>query len=733
MCAIREDGAAQPDGSRAPSPAAGSVSRAELDRLLEFAVRDTGVHAGAVFLLASDGQALRLEVTAGMPAEYLAPWFGVALSSPVPVAEAVRERRLVWLSHTQELARRYPRTAIALPYHQAVAAAPILTGTTTWGALLLFWPFSDTAEAAGPSPERVGAACRRLGRFLRDAADTGHAVGPGPLPRTLPQPPARKREPAEALGAVDFAERLPEGSCSLDLEGRFTYVSATAAGLLGGSIPDLIGTRPWQSLPWCTDPAFEDRHRAAVASRKPGCFTAMRPPDRWLAFELYPDASGVSVRISPTEPGRTPRAAPTGTGAPQAEPIPLGELYQVLHLAAALSEAVGVGDVVDLVTDEMLPAFGARTVALLAAEGGRMRVIGYRGYNPRLLEHFDGVPLTCSAPAIRVLATGMPSFFATFDELARAYPPAPRQDGLHAWAFLPLIASGRPVGSCVFAFDRPHPFSDNQRAVFTALAGLIAQALERARLYDTAQELAQTLQAALLPDSLPDLPGLDVAARYLPSARGMDIGGDFYDLVRVDDTTAAAVIGDVQGHNATAAALMGRIHPAIRSQAAGGATPAQALTQANRQLVDLDTGRFVSCLYAHLDLARRRAVLATAGHPPPVLRHPDGHAEVLPLPPGLLLGIDPDADYPSTEIPLMPGTVLALYTDGLVETPGVDLDDAMAGLAVQLAQARPQPMDRLATALIDHARQTAPRTDDIALLLMEVCTAGQGAKPRDVR
>ena len=207
--------------------------------------------------------------------------------------------------------------------------------------------------------------------------------------------------------------------------------------------------------------------------------------------------------------------------------------------------------------------------------------------------------------------------------------------------------------------------------------------------------------------------------------RGMDIGGDFYDLVRVDDITAAAFIGDVQGHNVTAAALMGRVRSFLRSYAATGTTPAQALAHADRQLVDLDQGRFVSCLYAHLDLAHRRAVLATAGHPPPVLRHPDGHAEVLALPPGLLLGIDPDTDYPATEIPLTPGTVLALYTDGLVETPGVDPDDAMSGLADQLAQARFQPTDRLATALIDHARRTAPLTDDIALLLIGLTTTGQ--------
>ncbi|MFF7468885.1 SpoIIE family protein phosphatase [Streptomyces sp. NPDC008092] len=719
---MREDGASQPYGTGPSSSVSGSIRRAELDRLLESAVRDAGALAGAVFLTAPDGQALRLEVTAGLPAEYLTPWARMALSSPVPVAEALRERRLVWVSDPQEFARRYPRTAIALPYHCAGAAAPIVTGIRAWGTLLLLWPGSDSA---GPEPARVTAVCRRLGRFLRDAADTGHAVRPGPAPRTLPQRSAHGRPPAEALAAADLVERLPEGGCSLDLEGTCTYVSATAAVLLGGSIPDLTGTRLWQSLPWCADSAFEDCYRSALVSRRPAYFTALRPPDQWLGFELFPDGSGVSVRISPAGPDRDARAGATRTGTFLGEPIPLGEVYQVLHLAAALSEAVGVSDVVDLITEEMLPAFGAKTVALLAAENGRMRVIGRRGYNPGLLEHFEGAPLTCPAPPVQVLTSGRPSFFATFEELSRAYPPAVRQEDLHAWAFLPLITSGRAVGSCVFAFGRPHPFPEQERVVFTALAGLIAQALERARLYDASQELAQTLQAALLPDSLPDIPGVDAAACYLPATRGMDIGGDFYDLVRVDGATATAFIGDVQGHNVTAAALMGRIRPALRSHAVCGTEPAQALTQANRQLVALDPGRFVSCLYAHLDLAHRRAVLSTAGHPPPVLRHPDGHAEVLPLPPGLLLGIDPDADYPATEIPLAPGSILALYTDGLVETPGVDLDDAMSGLAAQLARTRFQPMDRLAEALIDHARRTAPRTDDMALLLIGLTTAGQ--------
>ncbi|MFJ8487060.1 SpoIIE family protein phosphatase [Streptomyces sp. NPDC094038] len=712
MCAMREDGAVPPYGPRRSSAASAPTRRAELDRLP-----------------ASDGQTLRLEVTAGLPAEYPTPWSRVALSRPVTVAEALRLRRLVWLSDPGEFARRYPRTAITLRYHCAAAAAPIVTGTTAWGTLLLRWPGSGTGGPAGPGPDRVAAACHSLGRFLRDAAGSGHAVRPGPVPRTLPQPPARGRDPASALAAADLVERLPDGNCALDLEGTLTYVSATAATLLGGGVPELTGTRPWQSLPWIAGSPIEDCFRGAMLSRTPASCTVRRPPDQWLAFELCPDGSGVSVRISPTGPGPAPPAGPARTGTFPGEPIPLGEVYQVLHLAAALSEAAGVSDVVDPITEEMLPAFGARTVALLAEEDGRMRVIGRRGYGPQLLELFDGAPLTCLAPRVRVLTTGRPSFFATFEELSRAYPPAVRQEGLHAWAFLPLITSGRPVGSCVFAFDRPHTFSEQERVVFTALAGLLAQALERARLYDAGKELAQTLQAALLPDSLPDVPGLEAAARYLPAARGMDIGGDFYDLVRdlvrVDDTTEAAFIGDVQGHNVTAAALMGRIRPFLRSYAATGTTPAQALTHTKRQLVGLDQGRFVSCLYAHLDLARRRAVLSTAGQPPPILRHPDGHAEVLSLPPGLLLGIDPDTDHPATEIPLTPGTVLALYAYGLVETPGVDLDDAMAGLADQLARARFQPADRLATALIDHARRTAPMSDDIALPLVGLTSTGQ--------
>ncbi|GGT02674.1 hypothetical protein GCM10010254_23730 [Streptomyces chromofuscus] len=218
--------------------------------------------------------------------------------------------------------------------------------------------------------------------------------------------------------------------------------------------------------------------------------------------------------------------------------------------------------------------------------------------------------------------------------------------------------------------------------------------------------------------------GLDVAARYLPASYGMGIGGDFYDLIRLGEAEAAAAIGDVQGHNVQASTLMGQVRTAVHATA--GAPPGEVLARTNRLLADLDAGLFTSCLYVALDLTRHRACMATAGHLPPLLRHPDGHTEILDLPPGLLLGIDPAADYPTAVIPLPPGAVLALYTDGLVESPGLDIEDAIASLAERLAHSRTRTLEALADTLIDEAQHSVSRSDDIALLLIHP-TAGVGA------
>ncbi len=690
-----------------------------LDAIFLETMRSTGASMGALYLLGPEDRMLRLAILSGVPAEFVAPWKVIAPGAPIPVADAVREDRLVWVGGPEDMTRDYPRAAVAVPYRFALAAAPVAT-TRPWGALLLLWPGTHPPNITPRQRDHIASRCRHLAHLLEDAAHEGRPVTPPDRPRELVVEAGSSAKPQSASAAVDFAERLPGGCVALDLEGRITFVSDGAVDLLGRSADQLLGTRPWQALPWLDDPVYEDRYRAAVVSRQPVSYTVCRPPDRWLDFRLYPDASGISARITPAGVGPRPSRAPApeATGTPT--PARAGQLYQLMHLAAALTETVGVRDVADLVADQIMPAFGAEGLVLYVADANRLRVIGHRGYDRAVLERLEGTPVDTSAiPDTQVFRSGTPAFFSSPEELEHDYPGVPRATGKRAWAFLPLMISGRPVGCCVLSYDRPHTFTAQERAVLTSLAGIIAHALDRARLYDAKHQLAQGLQQALLPHTLPVVPGLRVAARYLPATRGMDIGGDFYDLVRLTGTTAAAVIGDVQGHTVAAAALMGQVRTAIHAHATVGVPPDLVLSRTNRLLADLDPGLFTSCLYAHLDLARHRVSISSAGHPPPLLRRPGGRTRLLDVPPGLLLGIDPDATYPVVDAALPPEATLVLYTDGLVETPDTDMEQGTSDLARHLDLAADRDPERLLDAVIHDIRPARQRTDDIAVLLLQ--------------
>ncbi|MFJ3616109.1 SpoIIE family protein phosphatase [Streptomyces hydrogenans] len=687
------------------------------DSVLADLMRDTGASVGLLYLLPTTERVLRLSVVGGVSRQIAAPWARIPLDAAIPVVDAVREHTLVWLGSQQDVARRYPRLGIVLPYDFMLTAAPIISNGTVWGGIVLLWPVWHPPQLSTAEEETIDTCCRRMAAILHKAADSGHPLNPPDEPRLLPAPHPHEADPGQATAALDFIARLPVGCCALDLDGRLTFINPAGTDLVGAGTGSLLGNRPWEALPWLRDPAFEDRYRAAVVSRQPTSFTARRPPDVWLLFQLYPDDSGISVHITPAA-AHSAVTAPRLAPAPSAEPIGAAALYHLTHLATALAEAAGVHDVVDLAADQIVPAFGPKALALLTVKDGRLHVTGHRGYSPELMARFDAAPLASDTPAVRAITTGVPAFFPTFADLKRAYPPAVHQDEMASWAFLPLIVTGHPVGSLVLAYDQPRTFPPAERALLTSLAGLIAQALDRARLYDAKHALAHSLQTGLLPRTLPHIPGLEAAARYRPAGHGIDIGGDFYDLIPCTDATAVVAIGDVQGHGPAAAALMGQIRTAVRAHATTGSSPGDVLARTNRLLCDLDTGLFASCLIADLDLPHHRVRLATAGHPPALLRHPDGRTDTIHPPSGLLLGIDPDADYPTTDISLPPGAVLALYTDGLVETPGTDIDDATAALAAHLAAAQDESLETLVDALLDHADRAGPRTDDIALLLL---------------
>ncbi|MER7575372.1 SpoIIE family protein phosphatase [Streptomyces sp. NPDC126514] len=707
---------------QAPATARTRVGRPLLSLALASMMDEVHAHSGAVYLLAPQEPVLEMAVMAGLPRAFAAPWERVGLSAPIPVADALRERRLVWVGGEEEMARLYPRISVVLPYPFSLAALPVATQSTAYGAVFVTWPGSHPPELSDRERTHLSAACDRLAARLARALE--ESVPLLPEPDLLAAPVVTGA--AGTLGTVESARmvaRLPYGLCSLDLHGRISFANAAAAELIGAPVSHLLGTQLWASVPWLNDPVYEDRYRAALFSQQTTSFVALRPPGDWLSFRLYPSTSGLTVRITRaravTEMNRAHRPTAGDT------PSRLVTISQVLSLAGALTEAVSVQDVVQLVADEIAPAVGSQALVVLGSRAGRLHVLGHQGYpDARVVERFDGLPLLERTPGTQALTTGVPAFYENEQELQRLYPARQATpDGFAAWAYLPLIASGRPVGTLVLAYAEPHPFPADERAVLTSLGGLIAQALERAVLYDAKHHVAHGLQAALLPHSLPLLPGIDAAARYLPATQGMDIGGDFYDLVPAQGQ-AAAVIGDVQGHNVTAAGLMGQIRTAVRAYTTVGQPPGEVMRSTNRLLIDLGADLFASCLYLRLDPEHGRAVMARAGHPPPLLRRPDGRVRVLDLAGGPLLGIDGSATYQTTEVDLAPGSVLVLYTDGLIESPGTDIEDALADLGRVLAQAGDLPLDELADLLVESCATPRGRIDDVAVLLLRARARG---------
>ncbi|MFJ6661804.1 SpoIIE family protein phosphatase [Streptomyces sp. NPDC091377] len=550
--------------------------------------------------------------------------------------------------------------------------------------------------------------------------------------------------------AGQAADRLPQAVFTMDRLGVVGYANPRAERLLGVPRARLVGRGLWESVPWLSQPTCEDHLRAALLSPDPVHFHVERPPaapspspdrgggrDRdgreddprdyegdWLAVSVYPGPDLLTFSVVPSNPAADGTTGPEEPVAGQSASIPSGvPAYRPIVLAIALNEAVTAQQVSAVVVQELLPAFGGRRLAIYLLQDRHLYRAWETGFPEGFLEPFEGVGLEERLPGVETLTTGKPLFFGSMRDLADAYPGIPLDATEGARAFLPLIASGRRVGSCILGFDRERRFTTEERTVLTALAGLIAHAMEKAQRYDSEAALARGLQRALLPRRLSAPPGVETAGRYLPGTQGMDVGGDWYDVVEAGDGVAL-VIGDVQGHGVQAAATMGQLRSVVRAFALDDRPPDEVLSGTNRLLIDLDPGQFASCCYIRLDPATGRARIARAGHPPPLLRAPDGRTGRLDTPAGVVLGVITDARYPVAEVTLEPGAILALYTDGLVERPGLDIDDGIGALRTALARGgapATRPGTRWLAAVADRltaaTRHTADRPDDIALLL----------------
>ncbi|QGV77787.1 SpoIIE family protein phosphatase [Streptomyces ficellus] len=296
-----------------------------------------------------------------------------------------------------------------------------------------------------------------------------------------------------------------------------------------------------------------------------------------------------------------------------------------------------------------------------------------------------------------------------------------RESGLVCLLMAPLIARGAVRGIAMFGRSAARPgFTAEDAALAGELASRAALCLDNARLYSRVQDAALTLQRALLPTAPATSPYVDVAHRYVPGSRASEVGGDWYDVVHQPGNRVALIVGDVMGHGVRAAAAMGRLR--ITAKAVARHVPEPSALLAELEVCAQEAGiELATCLYLVYDPDTGRARVANAGHPPPMVIRPDGSVGTVEAPAGIPLGVGGCA-FDSTDVELPDGALLALYTDGLVEARGQDIDVGMAALWAALGRARGSLEDMADQVLGDLLPGRV--SDDTVLVLARVRRAG---------
>ncbi|MEV6167875.1 SpoIIE family protein phosphatase [Streptomyces sp. NPDC051954] len=417
----------------------------------------------------------------------------------------------------------------------------------------------------------------------------------------------------------------------------------------------------------------------------------------------------------------------------------------LLDAGRALAEARSTSEVLRVAAALSMPGFSPDGLAVFGVEADRLTIIGHHGHQPGDEGPFTHMALDTDYPAAEVVRTGRAVYLSTPEQYKSRYPvtwPLAKHFGRQSWAFLPLTVAGRTMGAWMAAFTYPVAFTPDERSVLTTVARMLAQALSRAGLAESERELTDGLQRSMLPTLGPEIPGMSLAARYVPTGGGLQVGGDWYDMIPLPSGRFAFVIGDVQGHDVRAAGLMGQLRIALRAYASEGHRPDAVLSRASRFLhgitSDDDDLRFATCLYAEADPVTGTLDVARAGHPDPAIRMADGTVLTRPTAGGLPLGIDPDADYPTTRFTLESGETMMICTDGLIETGGHDLETGWLRIRTILEEHKGD-LEELADALVQAVHgpsshhTTGPladrREDDIAVLLL--CRQGKGCGRED--
>lgn len=393
----------------------------------------------------------------------------------------------------------------------------------------------------------------------------------------------------------------------------------------------------------------------------------------------------------------------------------------VQGVAGRLARALTGSEVASALVDHLPAAVGARSaVVAIMDRGGRLELL-QPGSGPRLLP-----PPEVGTVVETVLSTREPGLLQSplgwrHDEVATVLA-----GGASSLAVLPLLTED-VVGVLAVGYPHFHIFGEDEQALLQTVAVLAGRALSRGRRYDAEHQAAVAFQRAALPDALPTIPGLAIAARYRPAVHGATVGGDWYDALPLSDGRVLLVVGDVVGHGMTAAAAMGRLRTAFQTIVPYSADPGSMLQGISQQIESIPDAFCTTVVGATIDVRSGTMAWSRAGHPPPLVVSP-GRGHVLLdapcLPP---LGVAPDQPAPVHAHRLEVGDLLVLYTDGIVERREESLDQGFRRLAAVVEELVDLDVDELADALVEAMVPADTQSDDLAVLVVRVGPDGSAS------
>ena len=683
-----------------------------------------GAIAGALWEPDPDAGVIRLRGVAGYPEEVQERWAEMPLDAAAPAADAARTAQLLVLRSVAERDERYPHLAGRASVGEVFVCAPLIVQDRVVGVLGLGFDRADELDEDGlafinASVAQCTAAMHRALVMQAQERSLAEARQAASRLRALQRVTAALadvradadpvdflvREVTEATGAVKVVLCVLDEAAGLmrtvrtaglaeDIVAEFAefpYVAGLPAtdALLrrepilmrsreerDAAYPNLAGQAMTENAWACLPLAIGDRALGALALSLP------HPHDfdaRDLEFLTALADQGAHAlernRLLEVDSRNRERLELLAeAGRIFAAPLDV----QLTSMQFARLMVGRIGDAVSIMLREADGSYSLAAAEHIDPEHARAQRALTSALPDWVATAYDSV--LEAGEAVLVADVPEDSFVAsvTDDELLSVLAQRPPRSSV----MLPLIAGGHALGilSVTTVAGGQATLTPADVDQLEELAGRLALALDGARLLRQQTEISHTLQRSLLPASLPSVPGAEVAVRYLPGAEGVDVGGDFYDVIPLPSGRIGLVVGDVMGRGVRAAAMMGQLRAAVRADCLEGHSPAALLARLDRLVGTLEEGLLVTVLYAEWDPVRHTVLCSLAGHLPPLVRLPGGEPDFVQLDPGVPLGVGGHG-YEEAEILLPPGSLWLAFTDGLVENPDLPVEEGMRQLA----------------------------------------------------